>query len=198
MAEMKERKEGQPFSRRVLCPAGIALGVWVLLNVMTSHLEWFGSGSAYRAAAATFYPMLGMTIAFSSLFVYSVMYTRGASAKERILCACLVPIAWVSKEIWRVSEFFSLGESFYYALSPSPLGVLGLQLGCLCLCEIFWRWRYTKRGESIRIVTPGPIMGLAGFAVLTYFILLWGTPGDTPGTKWFYLYMEGYKAFFVK
>jgi hypothetical protein len=198
MAEMVERKEREPFSRRVFCPAGVALGVWVLLNVMTSHLEWFGSGHAYRAAAAILYPMLGITIALSSLFVYSVLYVRGASTKERIFWACLVPFTWVMKEIWRVSAFFSLGESFYYALSPSPLGVLGLQLGCLCLCEIFWRWRDKKRGRSIRIITPGPLVGLNIFAFLIYFILLWGSAGDTPGTKWFYLYMEGYKALFVK
>ncbi len=36
------------------------------------------------------------------------------------------------------------------------------------------------------------------FAVLVYFMLFWGNAGDTPGSKLFYIYMEGYKALFVE
>jgi hypothetical protein len=154
-------------------------------------------GSVYRTASFILYLMLGLTITFSSLFVYSVTYARGASAKERILWACVVPFVWILKEIWRVSAFFSLGESFYYALGPLPLGLLVFQLVCLCLCEMFWRWRRKKNGESIQILTPGPVTGLVISAILLYFMALWGNPGDTPGSKWFYLYMEGYKALFL-
>jgi len=197
MAKMAGRKGIQPFSRRVLLPAGIALGVWVMLNVLTSHLEWFGRGQTYRTAATILYPLLGLTIIFSSLFVYSVLYARGASVKERILWALIVPLAWILKEIWRVSSIFSFGESLYYALGPSPLGLLGIQLLFLPLCEIFWRWRTKKRGETIRIVTLGPALSLIIFVILVYFMLFWGNSGDTPGSKLFYLYMEGYKALFV-
>jgi len=197
MAEMPKRKESQPFRRRVLYPAGVALFAWVFLNFTTDHLEWFGTGSVYRTASFILYLMLGLTITFSSLFVYSVTYARGASAKERILWACVVPFVWILKEIWRVSAFFSLGESFYYALGPLPLGLLVFQLVCLCLCEMFWRWRRKKNGESIQILTPGPVTGLVISAILLYFTALWGNPGDSPGSKWFYLYMEGYKALFL-
>ena len=48
MAEIAGIKTKQPFSRRVLFPAGLVLGVWVVLNFLTGHLEWFGSGQAYR------------------------------------------------------------------------------------------------------------------------------------------------------
>jgi len=197
MAEMIDRKNVQPFSRRVLLPAGIALAVWVVMNVLTSHLEWFGSGHTYRAAADILYSILGFTIIFSSLFIYSVLYVRGASVQERILWALIVPLAWILKEIWRVSAFFSLGESFYYALGPSPLGLLGIQLLFLPLCEIFWRWRDKKRGATFRIVTLGPALSLIIFMILGYFMLFWGNAGDTPGSKLFYLFMEGYKALFV-
>jgi len=197
MAEMIERKNVQPFSQRVLLPAGIALGVWVVLNILTSHLEWFGSGHSYRTAADILYSMLGFTIIFSSLIIYSVLYVRGASVKERILWVLIVPLAWILKEIWRVSAFFSLGESFYYALGPSPLGLLGIQLLFLPLCEIFWRWRDKKKNGVIRILTPGPILVLLVFSILVFFMLFWGNSGDTPGSKLFYLYMEGYKALFV-
>jgi len=195
MAEMPKRKERQPFLSRVLYPAGVPLVAWILLNFLTDHLEWFGI--AYRPAAFTLYLLLGLTIALSSLFVYSLMYARGASTKERALWSFVVPLAWLLKEIWRVSAFFTPGESFYYALSPLPLGLLVFQLIALCLCEIFWRWRYGKDDPTIRVWTPGPVAGLVISAILLYFMALWGNPGDTPGTKWFYLYMEGYKALFL-
>jgi hypothetical protein len=197
MAEILDKKESQSFLRRVLYPAGLALIAWVLLHVMASHLEWLGSGQICRTAAAILYPLLGITIVLSSVLVYSVMYTRGASATERILWSCIVPVVWILKEIWRVSVFFSASESFYYALSPSPLGLLFSQIGFLCLGEIFWRWRDKKSGKAIRIFTAGPVAGLVFWLVTVYFMLLWGSSGDTPGSKWFYLYMEGYKALFV-
>jgi len=198
MAEMIEKKGKKPFSHRVLFPVGVAFGAWVLLNFLTSHLEWFGSGNTYRAAADILYPMLGLTIVFSSLFLYSVMYVRGASARERILWAYIVPYAYILKEIWRVSAFFSPAESFYYALAPTTLGLLVGQIGLLCLCEIFWRWRDKKRGGSIRIIATAPAVGLVICLIMTYFMFFWGSSGDTPGSKWFYLYMEGYKALFVQ
>jgi len=197
MAERIEKKGKQSFRQRVLFPAVIVLSVWVLLNFLTSHLEWFGSGYTYRIAADILYPLLGIAIVFGSLFSYSVMYVRGASVRERILWACIVPFAYILKEIWRVSAFFSLGESFYYALAPTTLGLLVGQIGLLCLCEMFWRWRDKKRGGSLRILTAGPAVVLVVFVILIYVMFFWGSLGDTPGSKWFYLYMEGYKALFV-
>jgi hypothetical protein len=189
--------ERPSLGRRVLRPAGIALGSWVVLHFLTGHLEWFGSSQAYRTAADILYAMLGFTLIFSSLFVYSLLHVRGASTKEKILWALIVPLAWILKEVWRVSYIFSLGESFFYALGPLPLGLLLSQLLSLCLCEIFWRWRYKKKIGSIRIFTPGPISVLVIFFILVYFMLFWGNAGDTPGSNLFYIYMEGYKALFV-
>jgi hypothetical protein len=197
MAERIRRKKIQPFSRRVLMPAGIALGAWVTLNVLTSHLEWFGSGQTYQTAADILYSMLGFTLIFSSLIIYSLLYVQGGSTIERILWANIVPLAWILKEIWRVSAFFTWGESFYYALSPMPLGLLLVQLLYLTLGELFWRWRDKKKNEVTRILTSGPVSVLMIFVVLVYFMLFWGNAGDTPGSKLFYIYMEGYKALFV-
>lgn len=197
MAEIAERKERPPFSRRVLLPAVIALGAWVVLNFLTSHLEWFGSGQRYRTVADILYSMLGFTLIFSGLIVYSLLYVRGASTKERIFWALIVPLAWILKEIWRVSAFFTWGESFYYALSPLPLGLLLVQLLFLTLGELFWRWRDKKKNGATRILTSGPVSVLLIFVILVYFMLFWGNAGDTPGSNLFYLYMEGYKALFV-
>jgi hypothetical protein len=198
MAEIVTPNERKPFSRRVLWPVGVALGAWVLLNCLTSHLVWFGNGSGYRAAAAVLYPLLGITITGSGIFVYSVMYHRGASTRERVLWGWIVPGAFVLKEIWRANSFFSLGESFYYALAPLTLGVLLAPIGFLSLCEMFWRWRDRKRGQATRIATAGPVAGIVFWMITVFFMLFWGSANDTPGAKWFYLYMEGYKALFIR
>ena len=182
MAEMPaERKERPPFSRRVLLPVVIALGAWVVLNFLTSHLEWFGTGQRYRTAADILYSMLGFTLIFSSLILYSLLYARGASTIERILWANIVPLAWILKEIWRVSAFFTWGESFYYALSPMPLGLLLVQLLYLTLGELFWRWRDKKKNGAIRILTSGPV------SVLMIFVhpgLFYAFLGKRRGHPW--------------
>ena len=197
MAEITAKKERQPLSRRILWPAGVALVAWVVLNFLTSHLEWFGSGQVYRTSADILYSMLGFTLIFSSLIVYSLLYVRGASTKERIFWALIVPLAWTLKEIWRVSAFFTWGESLYYALAPAAVGLFSFQLLSLGLGELFWRWRAKKKNGVIRILTPGPISVLVIFAFLLYFMLFWGNAGDTPGSKLFYIYMWGYRALFV-
>jgi len=194
---MFERSAGKrTLLKRTCLPAGIALAAWFALNSLTNHLEWFGTGAGYRTAAFSLYLLLGLSIFFSAPAVYGAMWIRGASFKERTLGAYAVPLAWVFKEIWRVSEFFTLGEAFYYALSPIPFGVLTYQIGYLCLVEMLCRWREKRRDPFTRILSPGPIVGLGIFVLVVYFTLFWGVPAESPGTKWFYLYQKGYKALF--
>jgi hypothetical protein len=194
MPDLSEEKRA--FHKGTFSPAGLALSAWLVLNFLTDHLEWFGSGAAYRTIAFLLYLLLGLSISFSGPVVYGVMFFRGGSLNERILGAYVVPVAWVLKEIWRVSDFFTLGESLYYALSPLPLGVLTHQIGYLSLVEILCRWEKMRHDKFTRILSPGPIVGLGVFALFIYLTLLWGVPAESPGTKWFYLYQEGYKALF--
>lgn len=196
MVELIADKEKQTVKFRVLLPMGFVLGVWIVLNFLTSHLEWFGTGRFYRLSADILYSLLGFTILFSSLIVYSLLYLRGISLNKRIFWSLIVPLAWVLKEIWRVSAIFSWGESFYYALGPGPLGLFLLQLLFLPLTEMFWRRREKRKDKTIRILSAGPVISLMIFAALVYFLLFWGNAGDTPGSNWFYIFMEGYKALF--
>ena len=87
-----------------------------------------------------------MTIAFSSLIVYPVLFFRGASLGERIVGSYAVLSVWVLKEVFRVTEVFTVGESLYYAFSPVPLGLIVFQVGYMSLGEMICRWRIQKRG----------------------------------------------------
>jgi hypothetical protein len=101
------------------------------------------------------------------------------------------------KEVFRASEIFTAGESLYYALSPMPLGLIVFQIGYMSLGEMFCRWRVKKRGgEDMKIFTAGPVIGIALLGIMSYVMIFWGVPAESPGTKWFYIYQEGYRALF--
>jgi apolipoprotein N-acyltransferase len=190
--------EKKAFASRFLWPVGVALGVWAGLNFLTDHLYWFGSGVPYRAAAFSLYLLLGLLIAFGSFFLYPVLFFRGASLKERVIGSYAVLLLWVFVEIFRVSEYFTPGESVYYAFSPMPFGLMVYQVGYMSLCEMICRWRLKKNGvRGIKIFTPGPLIGVGVLLVMNYVMIFWGVPDESPGTKWFYIYQEGYKALFT-
>jgi hypothetical protein len=191
-----ERKKS--FPSRFLWPVGIVLGVWAGLDFLTDHLEWFGSGAPYRMAAFGSYLLLGVLIAFGSFIIYPILFFRGASWKEKVLGSYAVLLVWVFTEIFRVGEYFTAGESVYYAFSPMPFGLLVYQVGYMSLSEMICRWRLKKRGvRGIRIFTPGPVIGIGLLLLMNYMMIFWGVPEESPGTKWFYIYQEGYKALFM-
>ena len=39
-------------------------------------------------------------------------------------------------------------------------------------------------------------IGIGMLVVMNYLMIFWGVPAESPGTKWFYIYQEGYKALF--
>jgi hypothetical protein len=190
--------EKRAFGSRFLWPVGVALGIWAVMNFITDHLHWFGSGASYRAIAFSFYFLLGILITFGSFFLYPILFFRGAALKERVIGSYAVLLAWVFTEIFRVSEYFTAGESVYYAFSPMPSGLLVAQVGYMSLCEMLCRWRLKKRGiRGVKIFTPGPLIGVGVLLAMNYLMLFWGVPEESPGTKWFYIYQEGYKALFT-
>ncbi len=191
-----ERKKS--FPGRFLWPVAIALGVWAGLDFLTGHLEWFGSGTPYRAAAFGSYLLLGVLIAFGSFIIYPILFFRGASLKERVLGSYAVLLIWIFTEIFRVSEYFTAGESIYWAFSSMPFGLLFYQAGYMSLSEMICRWRLKKRGvRGMKIFSPGPLIGVGMLLAMIYLVILWGVPEESPGTKWFYIYQEGYKALFM-
>jgi hypothetical protein len=198
VSESVRVEEKKPFGSRFLWPVGIALGIWAGLDFLTGHLEWFGTGVPYRAAAFSSYLLLGILIAFGSFFLYPILFFRGASLKERMIGSYAVLLVWVFAEIFRVSETFTGGESVYYAFSPMPFGLLVYQVGYMSLCEMICRWRLKKRGaRGLKIFTPGPLIGVGVLLAMNYLMILWGVPEESPGTKWFYIYQEGYKTLFT-
>lgn len=146
-------------------------------------------------AAYLIYVLIVIVVGFSSvLFVYPMMYSRGASIAERIIGVYVTPVAFICKEIYRVSEFFTAGESIYYAFSSMLLLMLLGQIGLMGISETICRYRYKKRGMLAGAVfTAGPWLAVCLSLAALYVMMIW-----SGGEKWFYFYLEGYKVLFIQ
>jgi hypothetical protein len=144
-----------------------------------------------KAAAFIFGPAAFLAIGCGAIVVYPVCRSRGASVAEAFAASMITPLAWILKEVVRVSEFFSWGESLYYGLSSSLLLAIAANIGFMGLGEMIHRRRLKKRGRAGAVVTPVPIAAVVFALAALYVILIWGV-----GVHWFYIYQEGYKAIF--
>jgi hypothetical protein len=184
--------ERRPFSIRFLRPVGLTLVTWLLLFFVTRNLTWIGNPRAVRTLMNGGYVLLYLAYCLSGLVLYPVMYFRGASLAERIGGCFVTPLAYVVKEIIRVNQFFTLGESLYYALSSIVLGALLIQVGLQGLAELICRALYRKRyGTPVKVFTWQPLVAIAITLVTLYVMLLWDG-----GVHYFYFYQEGYKLLF--
>jgi hypothetical protein len=137
--------------------------------------------------------VLFASIGYGPLYVYPTAFFRGASLGERVLASLVTPLVWNLKEVVRVSEVFTWGESLYYGLNPIFLLCLSVATVQMGVCEMVCRWLRNRRiQESARIVTPASLIAvIAGLAGVGLFI------GWDMGVHWFYIYQEGYKALFT-
>ena len=178
------------FLKRFAIPSGAALLGWLVLHFISGHLGWIENRAIYKAAMNVVHLVLFFYLLFNGFFVYRAMFLRGAGLSERIAGCYLTPIAYAIKEIIRVSEFFTIGESFFYCLLTYPvLGLFVWQAGLLAVSEMLCRKYYKKRNlYEGKAVTAAPLAILILSIITIYFLFLY----DDGGTA-FYIYMEIYK-----
>jgi hypothetical protein len=186
--------ERRPFRERFLLPVGITLLAYLILFAIAGNLGWIENPVLYRALTNLAHVLLYAAYALSALVLYPVMYFRGASLGERVAGCYTAPLVYVLKEIIRVTAFFSLGESLYFALSQIVLGALLMQLGFMGGAEIVSRVIYRRRyAVAVKVVTWGPLLGIAVTIAALYVMLFW-----EGGVHYFYVYQEGYKLLFQR
>ncbi|MBI4832298.1 MAG: hypothetical protein HY801_12270 [Candidatus Lindowbacteria bacterium] len=184
--------EKKSFMKRTGIMTGIVL-VIMLASAIAYNCSWrIGNNAAQQALANISAVLLFASIGFGTLVIYPVSFFRGATVTERILACLVTPIAWNIKEIVRVGEFFTFGESLYYGLNQVFLLSLFGAFAQMGLCELICRWRLIRRGATaVRIATPAPIVSILVGAAAFYIILLWEV-----GVHFFYGYITIYKAIF--
>jgi hypothetical protein len=181
------------FLQRFIMPAGTALLGWLVLHFISGHLGWIENRMIYKVAMNVVHLALFFYLLFNGFFVYRAMFGRGARVLERIAGSYLTPVAYAIKEIIRVSEFFTIGESFFYCLLTYPvLGLFVGQAGILAASEMLCRKYYKKRNlYEGKAVTAAPLIIVIFAIIALYFLFLY----DDGGTA-FYVYMEIYKMLF--
>ncbi len=186
------RKES--FGKRFLRPVGTVLVVWAAASIVYLELAWRLESDALRELLAfSSALLLLLSLGFGALYIYPTAFFRGAGPMERVTACLITPLAWNIKELARVGEFFSFGETLYYGLNTAFLLTVFGSLGLAGLCELVCRWRLGTRSEQpVRVFSPAPLSLVALGLGAVYLLLFWGL-----GVHFFYIYIQGYKAIFT-
>jgi hypothetical protein len=184
--------ERDRFVTRAVLPAAAVLSVWAAGTLVYCHSWRIDNDSLHQWTAYLSGLILFASIGFGPLYVYPRAFFLGASARERVLASLATPVAWNVKEIVRVSEFFTWGESLYYGMNTIfllSLSAAAIQMG---LCEMACRRLRNRRlSEHAPVATPAPVIAVLAGLVGVGVLFVWGQ-----GVHSFYIYQEGYKALF--
>ena len=182
----------QNFLRRVIFPTATVFLTMVVTGVIYKN-SWRIPNDGLRQVVATISAVpFFFSIGFGAMIVYPMSVSRGATTAERMLASLVTPMVWILKEIIRVNEFFTIGESIYFGLNQLFLLTIVGAFAQMGLCEVFCRWRWNKWGEEqVPMFSPTAVVCILLGIVGTYILFIWGW-----GTGFFYIYMELYKAIF--
>ena len=159
---------------RLFIPDGSVLCFWIILNLAYNLIGTIDDAALYRTLAASICILLYVSVGFSSLFIYPVMYLNGASFKLRVLGVYIMPMAWCIKEFYRVTAGVTFLEGLFFAFFTSiQLFLLLGQIGLIGVSELISRAIVKRKNASIKIVTPGPIIAILISLASTYFIVIW-------------------------
>ena len=181
----------QSFVKRVIVPAGMVLAVAVVALIIHNHFWRLGMPALTKIVGHVSFGLFLLSVFLGALFAYPVAYFRGASVFWRIAVCLVTPLCFIGSEVVRVTQFFTWGESLYYALTPANQLIILANLGLMGLAEMICRLRLKRRGVKVRVISLVPVGGIVLFGLGVYVIFLWGM-----GVHYFYIYMEGYKALF--
>ena len=182
----------QSFFKRSGVPALIVTICWVFLHHV--HFKnWNIDNDSIRLFIANFSAvLLFITIGLGVSFVYPFSYFRGAGLLERIIASAITPALWTIKEFYRVTEVFTIAESFYYIFNSLFLLLYMFFIGQCGIWELLSRRRLKKTGRvDIKIITLIPILSILLMFVGLWILLIWGG-----GVYFTYIYVDGYKAIF--
>ncbi len=183
--------EKQDFSRRFLFPVIIVFIVMAL-----SFLVYYGSRLIEnqnvfiilaRISGTTYF----LSVAFGTLFVYTVSYIRGAPLGERILASAVNPFIWATKECIKQLEVYSFAESLFYYFNPLNFWLICLMVLEMGIATLIARWILKRRREGIKVATPAPLLVIAASLIVVIFVYAWGK-----GENVYVIFLKGYRLFF--
>lgn len=132
------------------------------------------------------------SIGFGTLFIYPVTYFKGAGTRERMTACLITPLAWNFLEIFKMADVFPFMESLYYGINSLAILTFTMTFALMGICEMVCRYLVKRKGGTIKIITPAPILSIIVLFFVTYITAIWGN-----GAHWFYIFMNGYIALFI-
>ncbi len=156
-------------------PVSVAVGIWLFLHFLYEILGLIENVSLYRNLASINWILLVISVGFSALVVYPVVFFRGASKRICILAVFALPMAWSVKEFIRVSATVTIAESLFYVLfTPVQILVFVGQVGLIGVADIYCRIRLKQRKEISRVMGPVPLSAIFLSVLILYFVLIRG------------------------
>ena len=120
---------------RFIVPVVPVFSTMVVTGAVYRNSRLISNDNLRHAVAAAFAVPYFLSIAFGALIVYPMSFFRGACTGERIVASLVTPAAWTLKEVFRVSAFFTIGESIYFGLN---------QIFLLSLPSRSLRWAFAR------------------------------------------------------
>ncbi|MBN1881216.1 MAG: hypothetical protein JW885_03500 [Deltaproteobacteria bacterium] len=183
--------ERQSFARRFILPVLIVLivaaGSWI-----GYHVAWrLDNRSLHDTLAQIFGIFLFFSVAFGPLVIYPLTYRRGAGALERVIACLVTPLAWATKDFFRMLAAFTVTESLYFYLNPLNIWLILLLTAEMAFLEIGMRRGSARRGEDVKVFSL-PVIAVGVLAVCLVFALYaWGR-----GENIFSYYLVVYRMLF--
>jgi len=180
------------FLQRFIFPAAMGLGIFLLL-FWTYYLSWYVDNRLLHYMLTDIVGALfGFFLMFSVLFIYPLFFFRGARLVERVTGSFLITFFWSLKEVYRMTEFYSLGESFFFLLFPIQFNIILMSFGFMGFSEILCRF-FAKKYQrvDVKVMTPLPITSVIIVLAIVIFSIHDG------GVTYFFLYNDLYKLLFM-
>ena len=114
------QKENMPkynITRRLVVPVAIVfftmvISLWIYSQSWKIENDTLNNSIAFISGIILF-----ASIGFGACVIYPIIFFRGGSIGERIFASLFTPVVWNIKEMIRVSEFFTFGETLNYGLN---------------------------------------------------------------------------------
>ncbi len=132
-----------------------------------------------------------VSVAFGTLFVFTSAYVGGARMKERIIGSFVVPFAWMTKEVLRLTESHPFSECLYWYFNPLNVWLVTLMTLEMGIATLIARRMLKKSDETVRVATKGPIAVIIGSLVFVISAYAWGK-----GENIYVIFLSGYRLFF--
>lgn len=181
----------QGWMKRLVTPV---LTVFAVMAI--SYLGYFGSrsmdgGAVQQWMAAVFGTAYFFSIAFGTLYVYTMSYIRGACLLERIVASSINPFIWMTKEVLRLSESHPLVECLYWYANPLDIWLVSFMIMEMGMATLLGRFILKRSNSEIRVISTAPLAVIGVSFIFAVSVYAWGE-----GENVYVLFLKGYRALF--